>query len=131
MSDEIIKLLDDLGRRFGIAIDWSSQNVAPYLKDLMSRYISYEMITSIVWLVVFTIAVMIMGIAIPKLIKYEIKYNESRSCWNEIMWPTVMSVCFGVMIVFCLIGIGCQINHLIICNTIPEQLIVNYISNLM
>ena len=23
MSDEIIKLLDDLGRRFGIAIDWS------------------------------------------------------------------------------------------------------------
>ena len=53
MSDEIIKILDDLGQRFGIAIDWSAQNVMPYLKDLMSRFINYEMITSVVWMVVF------------------------------------------------------------------------------
>lgn len=25
MSDEVIKILDDLGRRFGIVIDWSSE----------------------------------------------------------------------------------------------------------
>lgn len=47
MSDEIIKILDDLGQRFGIAIDWSSQNVMPYLQDLISRYIKYETMTSI------------------------------------------------------------------------------------
>lgn len=31
MSDEIIKILDDLGQRFGVVIDWSSENVMPYL----------------------------------------------------------------------------------------------------
>lgn len=35
MSNEIIKVLDDLSERLGIAIDWSSQNVMPYLQDLM------------------------------------------------------------------------------------------------
>ena len=131
MSNEIIKLLDDLGQRFGIAIDWSSENIMPYLKDLMSRYINYEIIASIVWIVVFVISATIMSIAIPKLIKYEIKHNESHSYWNEIMWPTVVSISLGEMIVFCIIGIGCQINHLIICNTIPEQLIINYINCLI
>lgn len=47
MSDEIIKILDDLGQRFGIAIDWSSQNVMPYLQDLVRRFTTYEIATSI------------------------------------------------------------------------------------
>lgn len=33
MSDEIIKVLDDLSKRAGIAIDWTSQNVLPYYKN--------------------------------------------------------------------------------------------------
>ena len=37
MSEEIIKILDDLGRRFGILIDWSSKNILPYLQDLIPR----------------------------------------------------------------------------------------------
>ena len=37
MSDEIIKLLDDLGQRFGIAIDWSSENMMPYI-PIFVRY---------------------------------------------------------------------------------------------
>ena len=32
MSDEIIKVLDDLSDRVGITIDWTSQNVLPYLQ---------------------------------------------------------------------------------------------------
>ena len=50
MSDEIIKILDDLGQRFGVAIDWSSQNVMPYLQNLMSRFVKYETATSILWM---------------------------------------------------------------------------------
>ena len=79
MSDEIVKILDDLGQRFGIAIDWTSENVMPYLQDLMGRYINYEIITSIVRLIVFNICCIGMGVAIPNLIKYERKYNESCS----------------------------------------------------
>lgn len=130
MSDEIIKLLDDLGQRFGIAIDWSSENVLPYLQDLMRRYINYEIITSIVWLIVFVICSIGMIIAIRKLLKHQQEHNKSCSYECEIIWPTIISITFMFLIIFCIIGIGCQINDLIICNTIPEKLIVNYIRNL-
>lgn len=35
MSNEVIKVLDHICDKFGIAIDWSSSNVMPYLQDLM------------------------------------------------------------------------------------------------
>lgn len=127
MSDEIIKLLDDLGQRFGIAIDWSSQNVVPYLQDFMSRYINYEIITSIVWLIVLVVCCTGMVIAIPRLIKYERECNES----DCVVWPTVVVVFFMAMIILCLIGIGSQINDLIICNTIPEKMIIDYVNYLV
>jgi len=47
MANEIIKVLDNLGEKFGIAIDWSSANVVPYLQDLMTRIVKYETYTSI------------------------------------------------------------------------------------
>lgn len=34
MRDEIIKVLDDLSERLGIAVDWTSQNVLPYLQEI-------------------------------------------------------------------------------------------------
>ena len=127
MSDEIIQLLDDLGRRFGIVIDWSSENVMPYLQDFMSRYINYEIITSIVWLIVLVVCCTGMVIAISRLITYERERNES----DCIVWPTVVVVIFIAMIILCLLGIGSQINDLIICNTIPEKMIIDYVNYLV
>ena len=69
MSDEIIKLLDDLGQRFGIAIDWSSENVLPYLQDLVRRFTTYEIAMSIMWLtigMIFLLAGIIFSIKIVK-----------------------------------------------------------------
>lgn len=42
MADEIIKVLDDLSQRFGIAVDWSSQNMIPYLQTLGNKLVHYE-----------------------------------------------------------------------------------------
>jgi hypothetical protein len=41
MGNEVIKVLNHLGDQFGVAIDWSSANVMPYLNDLMTRMIKY------------------------------------------------------------------------------------------
>ena len=51
LSKEIIEILDYLGRKFGIAIDWTSENVVPYIEDLCARYIKFEIYTSIMWIV--------------------------------------------------------------------------------
>ena len=34
MSDEVVKILDALADKFGIAINWTSANVIPYLQQL-------------------------------------------------------------------------------------------------
>ena len=48
LSDEIIKILDALAERVGLVIDWTSKNVIPYLEQLSTKYINYEIATSIV-----------------------------------------------------------------------------------
>ena len=55
MTDEIIKLLDELAKRFGIAIDWTSENVMPYLMDVYDRFVTYQIVTNLVAPILFVI----------------------------------------------------------------------------
>lgn len=44
MSEEIIKVFDYIGEKLGIAIDYTQENIQPYLEDLWHRYITYEIV---------------------------------------------------------------------------------------
>lgn len=79
MSEEIIKVLDNLAQKFGIAIDWTNQNILPYLQDLMGRYISLQNSYAIVWIVISII--MIIGSII--LIKICLKATKKRYNTDE------------------------------------------------
>lgn len=133
MSNEIIKILDDLGQRFGITIDWSSQNVIPYLQDLMQRFINYEVISSIVWIFISFVVLYGAYIGIPRFNKYadkkieENKYGESDWEWGRI----IINIVCGILIigfVFCVME---QIFDIVTCYTIPEKMIVDYLTMLM
>lgn len=69
MSNEIIKVLDHLCDKFGIAIDWSSNNVMPYLQDLMVRITKYAIYTNILWLVMSILIISATVFALVKIIK--------------------------------------------------------------
>ena len=71
MSDAIIKVLNELCDKFGIAIDWTSDNVAPYLQDLMVRYSKYVCYTSIMWLVIGLIIMVVFAVLLYKHLKQE------------------------------------------------------------
>lgn len=49
MNEELIKALTELAKKFGVAIDWTSQNVLPYVQELASRIIKFEVATSVLW----------------------------------------------------------------------------------
>lgn len=108
MSDEIIKILDDLARRLGIVIDWSSKNIMPYLQDLMSRFIDYEVATSIAYIIIGIICC-IGGIILLR------KCNEFGLIW-------IILIIIGIFI------IGIQTFDIIECYTIPEKVIYEYIN---
>lgn len=41
MSEEIIKVLDAVCDKIGIAVDWSAENITPQMMDLFKRYGNY------------------------------------------------------------------------------------------
>ena len=76
VSEEIIKILDDLGKRFGVVIDWSSENVLPYLQDLAHRFIMYKNAINIFWIVIGVIVILI-SLKIFMWSIYEYKNSEA------------------------------------------------------
>lgn len=50
MSNEIIKVLDAICDKFGLAIDWTSQNVMPYVEQLCEHIVQYELSSSILYI---------------------------------------------------------------------------------
>lgn len=44
MSKEIIEIFDYIGEKLGVAIDWTQENIIPYLTDLLGRYVTFNII---------------------------------------------------------------------------------------
>ena len=124
-SNEIINVLDYLCMKFGIAIDWTSENVTPYLEDLCGRYIQYEVYTSIAWCTVFAALVIITGLIwlIGSIVD---KYSSSVSDIPG-AFSTLFFISLGITIIVCVT----QAFDIIECYTIPEKTILEYLKHLM
>lgn len=127
-SKEIITVLDYLCSKFGIAIDWTSENVMPYLKELCERYISYEVFTSVAWIVII---IAITGIiAIPLSITHK---KASASGWYDDISIVAITfwVLFVAMAIVSIFVVCTQVFDIIECYTIPEKTILEYLKYLM
>lgn len=126
-SKEIIDVLDYLCGKFGIAIDWTSENVMPYLEDLCGRYIQYEVYTSIAWCTVFAVIVFVTGLvwAIGSIVD---KHNDRR-CASDA--TEMFCVFFFIFLVVGMFVWTCQAFDIIECYTIPEKTILEYVKQLM
>ena len=121
MSEEIIKVLDALAEKFGLAVDWTASNVIPYLEQLCGKYVNYEMVTSIVWIVLASIG-MFVGYRIYKKMskaEYEKDGNSIFSNWV-----------FGAISVVLSIVICTQIFDIITCLTFPEKIIIEELQSI-
>lgn len=126
MSEEIIKILDDLGKRFGIAIDWSSDNIIPYLQDLMQRFIQYKNVTAIMRIVFFTLALIISVIVLVKTIKwaYKNKIDDFDDEWYIfVCGVSISAIMIAVSIAIIILDISCLIQN----TYIPELTIIQYL----
>lgn len=128
MANEIIKILDELGKSFGIAIDWSAENVMPYIQELGARFIIYKNYMAIFWIITSIIMFISGIILVKKLIKYvkSDKYDE----YDDAPWLIIL----GCIVAFLLIGgpivFFCNITGIIQNVCMPELTIVEYIQSL-
>lgn len=71
-SEQFIKVMNAVGNKIGIAMDWSQVNMQPYVEQLSHGIVNYEIATSIMWLVVYVLAI----IAFVFILKYIWKAEE-------------------------------------------------------
>ena len=129
MANEIIKVLDELCEKFGIAIDWTSENVIPYMQQLCEKYINYEIWTSVGWIVLLTSLFIVSLILAIKLTK---KANKDEWYYDNIAYAAIFSiVCAVIFGITTIIVTSVQMHDIITCLTFPEKIIVEYVQGLL
>lgn len=129
MSEEIIKVLDNLAERFGVAVDWTSTNVIPYLQELCSKYITYEIAISVTWLVIGILCLIFLSIHLQKTKYFWSKYKED--IYSDYDFGAILfGVITGCMIIAGIIVILYQTFNIITCLTFPEKIIIDELSSI-
>ena len=121
VSSEIIEVLDYLGEKFGIAIDWTSNNVLPYLQALVDKFIKWEISTSILWIAIAAF-IIVMTITLINLKGFR-EINE-ETC--GMLWVPAGLLIFGFFVVICV-----QIFDIIECNIFPEKVLYDFIKTML
>ena len=120
-SSQFIEVLDALCDKIGIAIDWTSQNIVPYVTDLATRIITYEIWTSAAWIVIMAIVFLIAWKMTKNLCKEDRFEDEWFSGW---VIRIIIGIIFFTVIVF-------QVFDIIEAVALPEKTLYDFITRLM
>lgn len=120
-SNQFIEVLDALCDKIGIAIDWTSQNVVPYVTDLATRIITYEISTSVAWIVIAVIVFLIIWKMTKNMCKADTFVDGRFLGWTIRI----------IVSILCFVAIGCQVFDIIEAVALPEKTLYDFITGLM
>lgn len=106
MSEEIIKVLDYIGEKLGIAIDWTAENVWPQVLDIFGRYRIFRLVGSSMWLAASICIMIILAMLWVKAIKARgvcDKEHKNNFWWSYRSYGISMEGTFGLLM-FTLFG---------------------------
>lgn len=135
VSDQIIAVINDLGSKMGMAIDWTSANVIPYLQDLVMR-ISYMAIAKHSIGAALGIIALITSIVIwVKLSKFHVRQQEKYRKQEYVDEDDLVYIfgIIGIIIGFMLgiILLSVNVASLVEAIYLPEVAAYNYIQGLI
>lgn len=128
VSDQIIQVLNVLCAKFGIVIDWTSENVIPYLSVLGDKLVAWEIWSSVAWMGIM-VALSIAGIIGAKSLNSSLK--RSMDDIDYTICLTLIIIAAAVLCLVTIIVLGTQIMDIIKCVTFPEMHIFEYIKSLI
>lgn len=126
MSDEIIKILNTVCDKIGIAVDWSNQNIVPYVKDLLHRCQNYLIINDIFWTALWLTFGGLAVLFVTKIIRilndddYDCDYDYDE---NALI---VISLILCVIFMFSLVGFIVKAEDLIQSIFLSEMRLFEY-----
>ena len=131
VSNQIIEVLNDICNKFGLAIDWTSKNVQPYLQELMGKCVAYKFANAIIWLTVGILC----GVAGAVFVKLAIgnwkKYKKEG--WLSgydiaAIWQAMVGGCF---LAVCIIMIVYNVEMIMTCKIFPEKVVLDMLTQYM
>ena len=122
VSEQIIEVLNYLAEKFNIAINWSVDNIVPYIQDIMERYRAYAITNNSIWLGIGIICIIVSIFLSFKLKK---KYNEWKNdAENDeedvCLFTAILAVAIGVLIITGVVMIAINLTSLLKWCFIPE-----------
>lgn len=127
ISSEIINILEYLGNKFGIVIDWTSGNVLPYLEQLCEKFINYKIATSIIWMILAIVLCVPCPILFRQLNKHKDFGVEHCYCGDDNLgrtWAYIGVIILCIIVVTIIIA---QVFSIVECTIFPEKVIYDYI----
>lgn len=125
VSDEIIKVLEYLCSKIGITIDWTNNNVLPYIEQICAKFIKWEIATSVTWIalaIASTVVVFLVG-------KSVLAHNKDYILYEDLVF-FVNLISYGALFVS-IIVIGKQAFDIVKCCTFPEKAIYDYVQSMI
>ena len=116
MADEIIKVLDDLSQRFGIAVDWSSQNMMPYIQTLGNKLEHYEIGMALMYITI--------GILLLCASRFTYKKWKGAESKNYLSDEDFFAVITVILFMAGACFVGFNVPTIITGITFPEKLIL-------
>lgn len=129
VGQQIIEALDALCQKFGIAINWTSDNILPYVEDLAKNAVRYKLYTSLLYSVIFAIGMAILIVFI-RLIWCWLKKDEPADD-ESIGIAGTFFVIFLICSITCFVLLLSQLVDIITCFTFPEKVVYDIISDMI
>lgn len=63
ISNEIIEVLEYLCAKIGLTIDWTGDNVIPYVTQLCEKFVKWEAYTSIAWITIMWVSTILFAVS--------------------------------------------------------------------
>lgn len=117
VAEQIIEVIECLGQKFGIVIDWSAENLLPLAEHLGGRIVDWKIASSWFWIILCGILFIAGIVCIICGFKNGVEYDLGA-----------MLLTIGILVsVFGVVGLCINIFELVKVLTFPELVILEYI----
>lgn len=129
INNQVIEVLEYLSTKMGVVIDWTAENVMPYLRDLTERMISYQIVNKSIQIGISALLMIGLTVATVLMLKKALKACRYSTGW-EVAVPFI--ALFGPLsVIGMVIWFGCTLASLLKWIYLPELQMVEYITNLI
>ena len=99
MNMEIEKAIDKIAEKFGIVVDWSQDNIYPYIRDILQRYRTVSIVRDAVTIVLLALSAILATLVLKYIFKQDRKYIISADV-DDIISAIIIAACIVWLSIF-------------------------------